>query len=173
MPKPHKIIKIDNPILRRQADPVQPTELASKKIQTLAQNMLDSVKDRGVGLAAPQIGISKRIFVINFEPEKKSQDNFVVVINPRILAKSEEMEKDGEGCLSVPGIMGIVPRHCMINIEYTSLSGEIVKRRLTDYLARVFQHEYDHLDGILYLDRVENKAQEIMTEAQYFRLLEM
>ena len=164
---------LEDPILRQVAKVVQPSEISSKKFQVLVRNLLSTVEGEGDGLAAPQIGVLKRVFVMNFEPGKKELCNFVIVINPQILHKSDDMKKEGEGCLSIPGIMGIVPRHRMIDVSYTGFSGKIVKQQLCDYVARIFQHEYDHLDGILYIDRVENKAREIMTEEQYLKLLEM
>jgi peptide deformylase len=88
------------------------------------------------------------------------------MINPRIIASSTEKFKDWEGCLSIPGIRGLVPRSRSIEIEYTSRDGQLHQQELTDFVARIFQHEQDHLDGIVFLDRVES-TQELMTEDEY------
>ncbi|MBT3260886.1 peptide deformylase [bacterium] len=160
----------EDPILRQVAIDVQPSEISSKKFQVLVRNLLNTVEGEGVGLAAPQIGVSKRVFVMNFEPGKTELSNFVIVINPQILHKSDDLEKEGEGCLSIPGMMGIVPRHRVIDVSYTDLSGKIVNQQLCDYVARIFQHEYDHLDGILFVDHIENKDRDFMTEDQYLEL---
>ncbi len=88
------------------------------------------------------------------------------MINPRIIARSSEVVKGWEGCLSVPGIRGLVPRAQAIEVEYTSRDGQLHRQELTGFVARIFQHEYDHLDGIVFLERVEN-TQDLMTEQEY------
>lgn len=88
------------------------------------------------------------------------------MINPRIIARSSELVKGWEGCLSIPGIRGLVPRSQVIEVEYTSRDGQLHRQELTDFVARIFQHEYDHLDGIVFLDRVES-TQDLMTEQEY------
>jgi peptide deformylase len=88
------------------------------------------------------------------------------MINPRIIANSTETVKDWEGCLSIPGIRGLVSRSRAIEIEYTSRDGQLNRQELTDFVARIFQHEHDHLDGIVFLDRVES-TKEIITEDEY------
>lgn len=88
------------------------------------------------------------------------------MINPRIISSSTETVKDWEGCLSIPGIRGLVPRNRAIEIEYTSRDGKLHRQELTDFVARIFQHEHDHLDGIVFLDRVES-TKELMTEDEY------
>ena len=88
------------------------------------------------------------------------------MINPRIVARSLETEKGWEGCLSVPGIRGLVPRYTTIQVEYTGRDGILYQQTLTDFVARIFQHELDHLDGILFLDRVET-THDLMSEREY------
>jgi peptide deformylase len=88
------------------------------------------------------------------------------MINPRIIAHSTEMVKGWEGCLSIPGIRGLVPRYQAVEVEYISQDGQLHRQELTDFVARIFQHEYDHLDGIVFLDRVEG-IQDMMTEQEY------
>ncbi len=93
------------------------------------------------------------------------------MIDPSIVARSQEMVKDWEGCLSVPGIRGLVPRHQEITVEYGDRRGNRRTVTLTDFVARIFQHEYDHLEGKVFLDRVESSL-EIITDAEYLKLIE-
>jgi peptide deformylase len=88
------------------------------------------------------------------------------MINPRIIAHSTERVKGWEGCLSLPGIRGLVPRYQAIEVEYITRDGQLHQQELTDFVARIFQHEYDHLDGIVFLDRVES-THDLMTEQEY------
>lgn len=88
------------------------------------------------------------------------------MINPKIVSHSTEQEKGWEGCLSVPGIRGLVARFQTIEVEYRDRNGQLQRQQLTDFVARIFQHEYDHLEGILFLDRVESD-QDWLTEAEY------
>lgn len=88
------------------------------------------------------------------------------MINPQIIAHSPEIVKGWEGCLSIPGIRGLVPRHQAIEVEYTSREGQLQRQELTDFVARIVQHEYDHLDGVVFLDRVEI-TRDLMTEQEY------
>jgi peptide deformylase len=88
------------------------------------------------------------------------------MINPRIIAHSSEMVKGWEGCLSVPGIRGLVPRYQTIEVEYRDRYGNLQKQELTDFIARIFQHEYDHLEGLVFLDRVENNH-DLISEEEY------
>ena len=88
----------------------------------------------------------------------------VVMLNPSFRCLSDEQEKDWEGCLSIPGIRGKVPRYRQIGINYVDLAGQRIETELTGFVARIFQHEYDHLEGLVYLDRIENN-QDIISEA--------
>ena len=113
----------------------------------------------GMGLSLIQLGIAKRIFVICYEIEEGKFEDYVV-INPKILAESEEMiyVEEGEGCLSINRpIEGIVPRHARIKVEYFDINGNKVNKRLREELAIVFQHELDHLNGMLFYDRIDKK----------------
>jgi len=113
----------------------------------------------GMGLSAVQVGILKRIFVIVYEYEEGKFENYIF-INPKILSHSEEMVyvDGGEGCLSVNReIEGIVPRYARLNAEYYDIDGNKHKIRLREELAIAFQHEYDHLDGILFYDKIDKK----------------
>jgi len=113
----------------------------------------------GMGLSLIQLGIAKRIFVIVFEVEEGKFETYTV-INPKILSESEEKiyVSEGEGCLSINRpIEGIVPRSARINVEYYDIDGKKINKRFREELSIVFQHEYDHLDGILFYDRIDKK----------------
>lgn len=127
---------------------------------------------QGVGLAAPQIGISKRIIIVASRPTARYPNaplmSPTVMLNPSYQPRSESKEKGWEGCLSVPSIRALVPRYLDIDIRYYSEQGELVTANLQGFVARVFQHEYDHLEGMVYLDRVEDNR-DIVAESEYFR----
>lgn len=113
----------------------------------------------GMGLAYPQIGIGKRIFVIVDEVEKGQFENYVI-INPKIISQSEELiyVGEGEGCLSVNrDVEGIVPRAARVTVEYNDYSGDTYRIRVREDIAVAFQHEIDHLDGILFVDKIDKK----------------
>ena len=113
----------------------------------------------GMGLSAIQVGIDKRIFVIVYEYEEGKFENYVV-INPKIVSQYEEMiyVEEGEGCLSINRpIEGIVPRNARVSVEYYDMDGNLVKKRFREELSIVFQPEYDHLNGILFYDRIDKK----------------
>jgi peptide deformylase len=113
---------------------------------------------QGVGIAAPQVGISSRVFIMAPRPNPRYPDAPLIepfaVINPDILGASDEMETGWEGCLSVPGFRAQVPRHREVDVEFTDRQGRLRRERFSGFLARLFQHEYDHLEGILYPERL-------------------
>ena len=142
----------DNPILRAKATKIVKFDATLKK---LANAMKKTMKDsNGLGLAAPQVGKSIRMFtmIYNF---KKKDEMVLTVINPEILAVSEETCMDDEGCLSIPGLWKKVKRPCEISVKFYDLNGAMMRMTLTDLNAREFLHENDHLDGVLFVDRVE------------------
>lgn len=146
-----------NDCLRSVAEPV--TEINSEIIETL-NNMVETMRDiRGVGLAAPQVGINKRMFVIEVE-----EGDVRKVINPEFLEMSEEKESNEEGCLSVPGIYKPVKRSITIKIKYQNEKGEEVIEEASELLGRAFQHEYDHLEGVLFVDKVSPVAKRMITK---------
>jgi peptide deformylase len=164
-----KIIELGNPSLRAIAQPIE--NLQEAKIQTLINELISTVVEaNGVGIAAPQVAQSYRAIVVASRPNPRYPDapfmEPMAMINPEIVARSPEMVKGWEGCLSVPGIRGFVPRHRAIEIEYLDRHGQTCRQVLTDFVARIFQHEYDHLEGLVFLDRVET-TQDLMTEAEY------
>ena len=147
------IIINPNDILRQKAKEV--VDVKSKKTQQLIYNMAETMKkEDGIGLAAPQINESLRIVVVN------ATNKPLVLINPKITKKSWKKESGGEGCLSVPNVYGMVKRHKSIKVKFLNQRGKRVKIQAQDMLARVIQHEIDHLDGILFID----KAKEITHE---------
>ena len=137
---------VPDTVLRKRSREI--TEITSR-IKTLAVDMVDTMrKEDGVGLAAPQIGILKRIVVIEIE------DKLYQMINPKILEFSGE-EIDFEGCLSVPNRQGRVKRPTWLKVRYTNLDGETTELEAEDFLARAVCHELDHLEGVLYIDKLE------------------
>ena len=141
----NKIILYPNKILRKKSEEVGEV---NEEIRILAGEMVEiMVKEDGIGLAAPQVGILKRIIVVMME---KGPETFV---NPRIIVKSKETEIMEEGCLCLPGVFLKIKRAKMIEVEALNLQGEKVRMKTEGLVARIFQHEADHLDGILFVDR--------------------
>lgn len=164
-----EIIELGNPLLRQKSKCVENFEDAA--IIRLIDDLLTTVKiSNGVGIAAPQVGQLWQLLIIASHPNKRYPNapkmKPTPIINPRIMAFEGKKAKDWEGCLSIPGIRGKVPRYPTVHIEYQDRTGRVQKTVLTDFIARIFQHEYDHLEGRVYLDHVE-LAQDIMTEKEY------
>ncbi len=169
-----EVTELGNPILREKAKEV--SDPADDQIQKLIDDILVTVVDaNGVGLSAPQVDSSLRIFVMASYPNPRYPDAPEIdpyeVINPEIIAKSEEMEEDWEGCLSIPGIRGRVSRHKEIEVKYSDRYGKEKSEILNDFLARIFQHEFDHLEGIVFLDRLES-SMDIITDKEYMKFFE-
>ncbi|MEP3112685.1 peptide deformylase [Nisaea sp.] len=155
----HQIVRMGAPVLGRRADEI--LDPASEEIAALAADMADSMAAAGgVGLAAPQIGVPKRIIVFKVPGERATAAandgplELQILINPEIEPLSGEMELGWEGCLSIPGLKGEVPRYRKIAYRGVDLQGEKVLRQAEGFHARVVQHEVDHLDGILYPERM-------------------
>lgn len=163
------IAQLGNPILRQQAQLVY--SVRDERFQQLIDALIATAAvSNGVGIAAPQVSESYRLFIVASRPSLRYPHaptmEPTAMINPRIIAHSGDVVKDWEGCLSVPGIRGLVPRYRAIEVEYTGRDEQLYRQDLTDFVARIFQHEYDHLDGIVFLDRVES-TQDIMSEQEY------
>ncbi|WP_414567268.1 peptide deformylase [Nostoc sp. CCY 9925] len=163
------IIQLGNPTLRQKAAWVD--NIQDPGIQKLIDDLMATVaKANGVGIAAPQVAQSYRLFIVASRPNPRYPNapemEPTAMINPRIIAHSTEVVKDWEGCLSVPGIRGLVPRYKTIKVEYSNRQGNLQKQQLADFVARIFQHEYDHLDGIVFVDRLENTLN-MITEQEY------
>ena len=152
------ILKMGNPDLLKVSEPV---DFEKDNLTTLIEDMKETMKaNDGAGLAAPQIGFFKRLVIFGFDtndryPEADSVP-FTVLINPTITPLSDEKENGWEGCLSVPGLRGVVPRFTYIKYEGYDAEGNKIEREVEDFHARVVQHECDHLDGILYPMKIED-----------------
>jgi peptide deformylase len=158
------IVEIGDPVLRERAREVTPEELRSPALQGLIDDMIDTMRGaNGAGLAANQVGETVRVAVVEVREGNprypyKPPVPLTVIVNPVIEPLDDDVEQINEGCLSVPGLRGEVPRHMNIRLRYTDREGEEhdeVRRGLT---AGTFQHELDHLDGTLFLDRVTDTA---------------
>jgi len=148
----HKIVTLPDPVLRRKAHKITTFD---KELQQLANDMVDTMREApGVGLAAPQIGLPLRLIVVEFgaEEDETVPKKLYAIVNPEIVEKSDETVTGMEGCLSVPGMVGDVERHTRIVVKGLNLQGKPVKIKAINWLARIFQHEIDHLDGIVYTD---------------------
>jgi peptide deformylase len=156
--KIHEVVKWPEPVLARRADPVTEFDDALK---TLVDEMFESMYEaQGIGLAAPQIAISKRITVIDVSFKKNPKDK-LVLINPEILdAKGRQVEE--EGCLSLPDIREKVQRAEVVKVRAQDANGKWFELEGTELLARALQHEIDHLDGILFIDRISRLKRELV-----------
>ncbi len=164
-----QIAQLGNPVLRQQAQIVD--NIRDDRLQQLIDQLIASVlAANGVGIAAPQVSESYRLFIVASRPNPRYPHAPLMeptaMINPRIIAHSPEVIQGWEGCLSIPGIRGLVPRYQAVEVEYISRDGQLHRQELTDFVARIFQHEHDHLDGTVFLDRVES-MQDLMTEQEY------
>jgi peptide deformylase len=174
MPMNHaefELIQLGHPHLRRRAEAVN--DISTTKTQLLLDELLAFVLTKnGVGIAAPQVDINLRLFIMCSRPSSRyplaPEMAPTFVINPEIVWRSDDIEKGWEGCLSLPGIRGLVPRHHAIKVQYTSRSNQTIEAEYTGFIARVFQHELDHLDGIVYIDRVES-THEVMMEKEWLK----
>jgi peptide deformylase len=150
-----------NPILRQRAKNVPLKQLKMSSFKKLIVQMIYTMRRvHGVGLAAPQIGKSLQLAVIETRPSqfrpKLKKRGPIVVVNPKIISYGKDKAKDWEGCLSFEGARGRVPRSKEITVEYFNEKGEKVTERAKGLWARIFQHEIDHLNGVVYVDRMEN-----------------
>lgn len=153
-----QILKYPHPSLRLENTEVTPEELEDGSIAKIAKEMLLVMyAAEGVGLAAPQVGVNKRLMVYNDSGDKKKWLNEVVLVNPKIVEFSDAKDVDMEGCLSFPEMDGDVERSKWIKVEALSTKGKKVKKRFKGWEARIFQHEYDHLDGKVYIDHLDEQ----------------
>ena len=148
------IVQIGDPVLRRKAHKITQID---RDIRLLAEDMVETLHDSGgVGLAAPQIGESIRMIVVEYPEDDSVEDSPVKtykVINPEIIWRSEETVEGNEGCLSIPGYVGTVERNESIKVKGLSVFGRPLKISASGWLARIFQHVIDHLEGVCYIDR--------------------
>ncbi|CAN8073484.1 unnamed protein product [Agarophyton chilense] len=148
-----RILKYPHPLLRAENETVNVFDNALK--QTAREMLRIMYASKGVGLAAPQVGINKRLMVFNPEGEERAFIQEVVLVNPEVVATSKKTDVEMEGCLSFPGMAGRVRRHEWVKIEAQRLNGKRFKTKFGGWKARIFQHEYDHLQKTLYVDRLE------------------
>lgn len=168
-----QIAQLGHSVLRQTAAPV--ADPGSPAVEALIADMMATVGDAsGVGIAAPQVYESSRIFIMASRPNARyphaPEMPATALINPEILDRSDRTERDWEGCLSIPGLRARVPRAVQVQVRYTGIDGTEKTTVFDDFLARVFQHELDHLDGKVYLDRVETSL-DIVTEKEFWKIL--
>ncbi|MFE4108107.1 peptide deformylase [Almyronema epifaneia] len=169
MSQPLEIIQLGHLGLRQVAQPV--AEIADERFQQLIDRLIVTAQQaKGVGIAAPQAAYSDRLFIMASHPNARYPDAPTMpptaLINPALIAHSDQRVNGWEGCLSVPGIRGWVPRYSEIEVEYWDRWGDRQQQVLTGFLARIFQHELDHLNGLVFLDRVEQTT-DLVSEQVY------
>ncbi|MFP4322576.1 MAG: peptide deformylase [Anaerolineales bacterium] len=170
-----EIITPTNPTLRKKA--LKINNVKDARLQILIDDMVETMlKAPGVGLAAPQVAVSQRVIVVRLPDDDDARDEFgdeagvlYVVINPEIVRASDDMVEGVEGCLSIPGFMGTVDRHERVTIKGLDRQGKPLRIKAEGWLARVFQHEIDHLDGVLFIDKANEvwKVGEEPDEAEH------
>jgi peptide deformylase len=152
-----EVLRMGHPVLRQRAKPVQ--AFGTQELRELVADMTETMKAKnGAGLAAPQIGVSQRVVIFGVDsnpryPEAEAVP-FTVLVNPKLVMLTREIEEDWEGCLSVPGLRGVVPRYTKLRYTGFDAEGNAIERVAEGFHARVVQHECDHLDGILYPQRM-------------------
>jgi peptide deformylase len=150
------IVLSDNPLLRQRSRRVKRFGPA---LQQLADDMVETMHAaNGIGLAAIQIGVPERVIVVQLpkDDENPADGKLYVVVNPELARKSRETEDGIEGCLSIPGWVGEVPRHRTVTVKGRDLHGKPVRIKVQELLARVFQHEIDHVSGVLFIDHIKD-----------------
>jgi peptide deformylase len=159
-----EIVTLPEPVLRRKAKPITKFD---KKLQTLIDDMVETMREApGVGLAAPQVNVSEQLIVVEYSEDDDEEEGEVegteekppkpkklyVMLNPEIVKASEEKVNGIEGCLSIPGLLGEVERHEAIQVKGLNRYGKPQKLKVDGWMARIFQHEIDHLNGVLFTD---------------------
>jgi peptide deformylase len=165
-----EVLRMGDPRLLKVCEPVRAFD--TPELRSLLEDMQDTMRSlEGAGLAAPQIGVGLRVVIFGVERNARYPDAeevpYTVLINPELSALSEEIEEGWEGCLSVPGMRGLVPRYK--HLRYTGFDerGQPIDRSVADFHARVVQHEVDHLDGVLYPRRIRDLRQFGFIEALF------
>lgn len=168
-----EIAKIGNEVLKEVAKSIETLE--DEKLQSFIDSLIaTTIAANGVGIAAPQVSESIRLFIVASRPNIRYPQaplmEPTVMINPEIVSHGAQIAKDWEGCLSVPGLRGLVPRYTQIEVKYCDRQGNPQTQTLTDFVARIFQHENDHLNGVLFIDRLESDA-DLYTEEEYQKII--
>ncbi|OJX46127.1 MAG: peptide deformylase [Chloroflexi bacterium 44-23] len=162
-----KIVYIPEEVLRKKARKITTFD---SDLNKLIDDMVDTLRDApGVGLAAPQVGVSERLIIIEYAENEDQKPKLYTVINPEIVKASEERELGVEACLSIPGVAGEVERHLELTIKGFNRFGKPIKIKASNWLARIFQHEIDHLDGVLFTDRATRIWQPTSEEMEEIR----
>ncbi len=156
-----KIARLGHPVLREVAKPVPVEQISSAEIQRLIQDLIETMREYGgVGLAAPQVHRSLQIFTVEAlagsDQSQGKETPLTVLINPVLTVTSERMVEAWEGCLSIPDLRGPVPRYQEVRVRAFDPGGKAVNFQASDFLARVIQHEHDHLTGKVFLDRMRS-----------------
>ena len=159
-----KVSRMGHPVLRKKVPAIPPGEITSAPIQRLIDDLAQTMLEyNGVGLAAPQVHEELRVFVAQVvrdqddeEEDEAKRPEILALINPEIKPSSGQVEEDWEGCLSIPDLRGLVPRYRDISVRGYDRTGRPIELRASGFMARVIQHETDHLDGVLFLDRMKS-----------------
>jgi peptide deformylase len=152
-----KVARMGHPVLRRKGRALDKSDLKNPLMQKFFDDMVDTMYEyHGVGLAAPQVHEGLRVFVAMLDEEPDDKSEAAVVINPEIIPNGLTTEEGWEGCLSIPDIRGMVPRYTDITVRALDRNGKNIELRLTGFPSRVAQHETDHLDGVLFFDRMRS-----------------
>jgi peptide deformylase len=167
----YSICQLGDPVLRQVAQPIY--NVQDRWVRSLLTSLLETLhQSHGVGIAAPQIGVSRRLLIVASHPNPRYPNapemEPTAMINPHLIDHDSHMTKDWEGCLSVPGIRALVPRYAAVEVGYTDQDGKLQRREFDGFVARVFQHELDHLEGRVFLDRVES-MKDIITDYEYLK----
>ena len=159
------IVRMGDPVLRRQTEPLAPGRLADAAMQRFLDDMVETMRDAdGVGLAAPQVGEALQIFVYESmpddeEPPDEGREGAIplrIAVNPMVEPEAGELIYDWEGCLSIPDLRGLVPRHPAVRVRGLDRHGARLDFVARGFEARIVQHEFDHLNGVLFLDRMRD-----------------
>jgi peptide deformylase len=143
---------LGDPVLRAPAEEVREFD---EEIQTLARDMLDTMyRASGIGLAGPQVGVSKRVIVLDVGQAEEEDGGPVALVNPKVVESSRKRDRAPEGCLSIPGMEEVVERPASVTVEAFTPEGEPVTLEADGLFSRALQHEIDHLDGVLFIDRL-------------------
>jgi peptide deformylase len=152
-----KVARMGHPVLRAKARPIDKREIKNAEFQAFVDSLIDTmVEYSGIGLAGPQVHESVRVFVAALDPEGRGEGEPVVFVNPEITIAGDHVVEGWEGCLSIPEIRGLVPRAQAVRVAALDRHGKRFELELKDFPARVIQHEADHLDGVLFLDRMRS-----------------
>ena len=167
------IATLENPILKKEAQTIE--KINDPSLKKLIENLISTLKFYdGVGIAAPQVSQSMRLFIVASYPNKRypfaPKMTPTPMINPKITNHNNVKEKGWEGCLSVPNVRGLIPRYTEIEVEYFDVEGNLQSSHFNNFIARIYQHELDHLDGILFIDRLES-SEDQFTEKEYQEII--